>query len=92
MEDKIYSPSEIAAMYAFFPGTEIHRRTGIKFNQIYKVLRQADVEIQPRGRRPVLVNPGKETLSELLLSKSQTAVADEFGVSKRTVQRWLRQF
>ena len=78
-------------MYDDLPATRINQQTGIKLCQIYKTLRQESVEIRPRGRRPVLENPGRATLTLMLSDSSQKKVSLELGVSKRTIQSWLKQ-
>jgi hypothetical protein len=85
--------TDLVAMYKHVPATEIKVVTGLKFHQIYKRLREAGVSILPRGRRPRLQNPGKEALEALRIAGySQREIGQLCGgVSKRTVQRWLKK-
>ena len=81
--------NNIAEMYQEMPGTEIKKQTGLTYHSIYRDLRAAGVEVRPRGRRPVLENPGAEKLDALAAEGlSRTDIARRYGVSKRTVQRW----
>jgi hypothetical protein len=90
MTETKLTPAEVASMYEEMPGTDIHAQTGLKYWQIYAALRSVGAEVKPRGRRPVLKSPGKDELEKLFATGySQQGVATLFGVSKRTVQRWL---
>lgn len=76
-------------MYSSVPATEISEITGWTLHRVYKTLRAEGVEIKPRGRRPVLKNPGKEALDALKAAEySDPMIAELYNVSKRTVQRW----
>lgn len=89
--EKNYTTEELASLYEKNSAEKIAEITGIKLYQVYLVLRDAGVEIRPRGHRPILENPGKEFLENImhLENLSQQGLAERQGVSKRTIQRWL---
>ncbi len=84
-----YSPEDVAVMYETMTGEEIAALTGLALLKVYELAREGGADIRPRGHRPVLESPGLDVLQEMLANASQREVAEQLGVSKRTVQRWL---
>jgi prolyl-tRNA editing enzyme YbaK/EbsC (Cys-tRNA(Pro) deacylase) len=83
-------PEEVAIMYRHAPATEVSKIAKVPLCYVYKSVRMAGDEVGPRGRRPVLINPGKEALDTLKAAGySQRQIAEMHDVSKRTVQRWI---
>lgn len=90
MPENRFTPKDVALLYDKLPATEINRRTGLKLHRVYAMLEESGTVRKSRGRRPVLISPGKDILEGLLAAgKSQRSIAKKLHVSRRTVQRWL---
>lgn len=94
MEKEVpYDRERLLELYEELTLTEIAELFGVPLGRIYRDFLLWEIERRKRGRRIRFLGPTAEELERMQREEDLTEieVAEKFGVSKATVQRWKKR-